>query len=143
MFKRKRRPAVTDERGLRDILPRDLDLEDEIGRLARNQPQGRRPVPFSPPSHDPVQLAGQTIKSVAKLGSDSAKEIEETADSIITSAEAVAQHLRDLSAAIRGHSDKASLIVEAHCQKLGKAVESIREISAEFHAQPKPEEPSQ
>ena len=80
------------------------------------------------PRVDPLRLANATIQAVDQIGLAAAEEIDEAADGIMRGATEVAEKLRELAAAIRGHSKIAHEQVTAFCDKTTFMLDWIRSL---------------
>ena len=81
---------------------------------------------YAPVKPNSVTLASITIQAVDRIGSDTSKEIEETADQIMRGANEIAEKLRELACAIREHSRIANEHVIAFCDKATSVLEGVR-----------------
>jgi len=121
----------------RELLPRDLDGAS-LRRPHTEEKQMSQYVP-PPPNPDPIKMAGLILKSVHKVGVEAGREVDEVAEMLLQGAQEVADNLRRLADAIRGHSDEASRHVEVFAAKATAALEGVRGLAEEFSRPPQPE----
>jgi hypothetical protein len=84
----------------------------------------------SPADTNPLRLANTTIKAVDRIGLVASDQIGQTADEVVRGANEVADNLRTLASAIRGHSKIAGEHVAEFCNKATSVIESMRDLQA-------------
>jgi hypothetical protein len=96
-------------------------------RISRPSPDGRV-------NDYSLRLATATIQAVDQMGAVTSEEIERTADQILCGATEVADNLRALATAIRGHSKIAGEQVTEFCNKANSVFEGVRGLQAQLLA---------
>lgn len=91
-------------------------------------------VPFSPgtdgDASNPARLAVITPMSVERIGSAAAEGLEQKADQLEAEARIVADKLRELAAAVRGHTEIANARVAAFCTMQAGVLETVVGLEA-------------
>jgi hypothetical protein len=90
--------------------------------------QTPNPSAYAPAKVDPIRLASATIQAVDQIGAAASEEIERTADEIMRGATEIAEKLRALATAIRGHSKIANEHVSGFCDKATSVLEGVRDL---------------
>jgi hypothetical protein len=107
---------------------------DDYGLPRRTLPAAASILPPSEPepaplrARDPIKLASVTIQAVDQIGQAAASEIEEAAHALESAAQEIGKTLRDLAAAVRGHSKIAGEHVESFCGKATTVIEGVRAL---------------
>lgn len=87
---------------------------------------------YAPASADPMRLATVTMQAVDRIGAATAEQIETTAVELEIGAKEVADKLRELGAAIRGHSELASKHITDYCEKAMSVLENVATLQVKL-----------